>query len=273
MSRKAGWRDVLPLAVLLLCGSAQACINSYSLNLKAFRSQGNERLAGQMLGQIESEYRRSPDVENTNDLAVARILYGRYDEAIELLRGLEASHPGIAMTAANLGTALELKGDTTGALHWIRTGYERDHNEHGGSEWVHVKILEAKVAAERDAAWWDTHTIMGLDFGTDDIPLAPASPIRDHAGRTHTLSETMRQVGYQVFERSLFARPPDRVLADLYFTIADLAFLEDQPDSRKKGGGPYGLYQKALDYGHPARDLIERRMRRFDSALPPRAIK
>jgi tetratricopeptide (TPR) repeat protein len=261
------------MAALLAGAGAQACINSYSLNLKAFRSQGNERLAGQMLGQIESDYRKSPDVKNTNDLAVARILYGRYDEAIELLRGLEQSHPGIAMTAANLGTALELKGDTAGALRWIRTGYERDHNEHDGSEWVHVKILEAKVALAKDATWLDTHSIMGLDFGADDQPRSPVFPIKDYTGRTHALGETKRDVGYQIFERSLFAKPPDRIMADMYLTIADLAFLEARPDSRNQGGGPYGLYQKALDYGHPARDLIERRIRRYDEALNAREIK
>ena len=50
------------------------------------------------IDRIEKEYAEQPSIELTNDLAVARILIGRYDEAITLLRDLDARHPGRAAT-------------------------------------------------------------------------------------------------------------------------------------------------------------------------------
>jgi hypothetical protein len=53
--------------------------------------------------------------------------------------------------AANLGTALELLGNKEEALHWIREGIRRNPQSHEGTEWLHAKILEAKIAAQKDA--------------------------------------------------------------------------------------------------------------------------
>ena len=59
---------------------------------------------------------------------------------------LERRYPGHHETAANLGTALELAGHDAPALQWIRIGIRRNADEHYGSEWLHVRILEAKIA-------------------------------------------------------------------------------------------------------------------------------
>jgi len=49
----------------------------------------------------------------------------------------------------DLGTAYELAGKNEPALRWIREGLRRNPNSHKGTEWLHVKILEAKIEQEK----------------------------------------------------------------------------------------------------------------------------
>ena len=137
------------------------------------------------------------------------ILFGRVDEAIALLKDLEQRHPGKSATAANLGTAFELQGKDQAALQWIREGIRRDPKVHFGSEWVHVRILEAKLAIKADPHWLDTHSVMGLSFGDAPQPAEPALPA-DHLGREHSLAESWRAVAYQLFEPRCCVKPEDR---------------------------------------------------------------
>jgi tetratricopeptide (TPR) repeat protein len=256
----------LPLALGSL--AASACINTYSFDLKSLLSAGEKERAHGLALDIEARHRKSPTPENTNDLAVVRILAGRYDEAIQMLRTLEATHPGKAITAANLGTALELAGDDTEALRWIREGYRRDPREHNGSEWVHVRILEAKLALARDPAWLAKNGVMRLDFGVDDAPRAPAKLPTDHTGRQRDLAATFAAINYQLFERTLFVAPPDAVVADLFMTCGDLAVLLAQGGAEPKSRRSVACYEKAIAYGYSDTGLVRRRQQSVSLRKP-----
>jgi len=271
----ARWlRGLLVLPLGFAASDAVACINTYSFELKYALFSGRAERVKELTAQIEAEYRQSPDMEATNDLAVVRIIEGRYAEAIDLLRKLDKSHPDLGMTAANLGTALELNGDDVEALKWIREGYRRDPREHVGSEWVHVRILESKIALEKDPQWLDTHTVLGVQFGSEDLPRTPDPLPVDHTGRTRSISEAFAAAGYQLFERVLFVKPPDAVVADLARTSGDLGLLLRQSEGNKKGNGADRHYEMALKYGAKDRLLINRRMQVFErlSASAPAPV-
>jgi tetratricopeptide (TPR) repeat protein len=106
-----------------------------------------------------------------NDYAVALILSEDHTKTIDVLERLEKDEPGLYMTAANLGTAYELAGDAATALKWSREGIRRDPNSHYGTEWLHVRILEAKLALAEDPQWLDSHTVLGADFGPGLLPV------------------------------------------------------------------------------------------------------
>jgi hypothetical protein len=269
-----GWpRLVVVLVAGLAAPCANACLNSYSLEIKALIAQGKRELALHRIEQLEREYAEKPSVELTNDLAVARILTGRHDEAITLLKDLEARHPGRAATAANLGTAYELKGWDAAALPWIREGIRRDPREHRGTEWVHVRILEAKQAMKKDPRWLESNAVMGLAFGDAPAPLQPPA-IADHNGRMMSLEDTRSALEYQLIERSALVAPPDAIVADLYYTAAELQFwfYQNERVDRRKDALARRVeyrYATALRYGYPRKERVEGRMtelRRLEAA-------
>ena len=153
---------------------AVACVNPIEANnLEDVVREGDPAEVARIVGALEKSHAAKPTLENSNDLGVARLLTGKLDEAIALFRETDRKFPGNARVAANLGTALELKGNNDEALTWIREGIKRDANEHKGSEWLHARILEAKIALAKDPAWLEKNRVLELDFGKDDVPTAP----------------------------------------------------------------------------------------------------
>lgn len=213
---------------------AAACINTFSMKLMDLKREGKEPELVQAAERAELTYRQSPSLENANDLAVAWILTGDGSKGIELLREIESKPPRSAKVAANLGTALELAGENEEALKWIRESVRRDPNEHQGSEWVHVKILEAKLAIAKDPDWLVDHSVMGW---------TPDKPLRDNAGKLRRVGVLMEQIRYQLRERVIFFDPPDAIVGDLFVTLGDIGMANNETLET-----PFH-YRKALKYG------------------------
>jgi hypothetical protein len=70
--------------------------------------------------------------------------------------------------------SLPLTGKNEKALRWIREGLRRNPNSHSETEWLHVLILEAKIAAAKDPEWIKTHSVLALDFGNSDTAVLPS---------------------------------------------------------------------------------------------------
>jgi tetratricopeptide (TPR) repeat protein len=254
-------RTILALLVTLAVASpALTCINSESLELKLLISSGKLEYAKRTVQQIEADYSKEPNFEHTNDLAVARILFGRYDEAIELLKNLDRKYPNKSVTAANLGTAYELLGRDEEALRWIEEGVRRDPGEHYGTEWLHVRILRAKLAMRREPGWLRHNHVLGVSFGTGDRPVAPLALPVDHLGKPHSLSDAAHALSYQLEERTLLVKPPDATVADMHMARADLEVLAYAPGQDQVLDRGTWHYEEAIRYGSPDTDLIRRRM-------------
>jgi len=243
----------LLLAVLCLYATAAgACINTYDARLAGHLSTLKYERAnmGPTIQKLERAHAANATPEAANDLAVAYIFAGAYDKAIALLRQLEKTHPGLAKTAANLGTAFELSGKDAEALHWIKQGIRRDRDEHDGTEWLHVRILEAKRAVARDPDWLSTHSVLGIDFGTryGGLPRTPPSLPKDARHKPLTLPEIERALGYQLTERIKFVVPPDPYMADLFVDRGHIATLLKAPGAAE--------YYKAAQLFGPLKDKV-----------------
>lgn len=265
-----GWsRTVVILVAGLATPCAHACLNAYSQEIKVLMVQGKRELVLARIEELEKEFAAArpstgPFAELANDLAVARILQGRHDEAITLLKDLEARRPGIAATAANLGTAYELKGWNVAALSWIREGLRRNPLEHRGSEWIHVRILEAKLALKKDPRWLESNSVLGLQFGDAPTPQEPATAA-DHNGNAIPIADANAALDYQLLERTALVAPPDPIVADLFFTAAELQFcfyLRESSSQRKETRARTleNRYGAALKYGYPRKERVERRL-------------
>lgn len=183
------------------------------------------------------------DFGTRNDLGVALLHHGRTAAAIRLFLLNERLRPGRYETATNLGTALELAGHDAVALRWIRIGIRRNPQSHAGTEWLHARILEAKIAAAGDPARLREVSIAGVEFGTRDLPALPQSLPAGNDGEPVTVVELNQAFQRQLFERMGFVPPQDAVVANL---LTDWATLN-------LAGGPLqtavALYDEAARYG------------------------
>jgi hypothetical protein len=228
---------------LLFAVPALACLNTFASRVLEARGTGNAEAQARVLAEAEKAHRESPTLENTNDLAVAYIVTGRGAEGMQLLRDLEKRQPGNAKVAANLGTALELTGADQEALLWIRESVRRDPREHEGSEWVHVKILEAKLALKRDSNWLRMRSVVGWRDGQQLLA--------DERGLVRSPMDLIAPITYQLKERTQFVDAPDAVVGDLYLTLGDIA--HSYPGAFRNGwerdAAESSNYRSALHYG------------------------
>lgn len=163
----------------------------------------------------------------SNNLAVALVHLGNVREAIKILEDLEKSTPNFYATASNLGTAYELSDDNQKALEWIKKAISRDNQSHFGTEWLHVKILEAKIAAEKDSDWIKNHSVLGVNLDTEqNLPT-------DHLGQKKTFSEVEDALLYQLHERLEFVNPPEPIVGDLLSDLSKIFTLRSSSDFAK----------------------------------------
>lgn len=191
------------------------------------------------------------DYKVRNDYAVALAHLGRYKEALEILKKIEAEHPGKYVTAANMGTVYELLGDNEQALKWIKEGIKRNPRSHNGTEWVHVKILEAKLALAKDPDWLKTHSVLGLDFGNDLVPKKPAKPDDVHYAILYQLQERLQFV----------TEPPDPIVADLLADLGNVIAATGPIESA------IPVYRFALEFQPVRADLVKQRLAHFEELV------
>ncbi|MBK1831633.1 hypothetical protein JIN77_12915 [Verrucomicrobiaceae bacterium R5-34] len=181
----------------------------------------------------------SDDITDTELQAISNLLEGNSAAAIETLRRLEHQHPNRYSSAANLGTAYELHGDNRKALKWISEGIRRNPESHHGTEWLHVAILETKIAMEQQSDPLLENPIIPLPKHFD------RSTRMEIAGQTRTISEIDEALRYQLQERMTLVKPSDPVVADLLFTyarvIAHTSNLEEA----------LGVLALSREYGYP----------------------
>lgn len=196
---------------------------------------------------LEKELKKSskPGFALRTSHGVALAHLGQPEKALAIFQSLEKETPGRYANAANLGTTYELLGNNELALHWIREGLRLNPKSHQGTEWLHVKILEAKLAQARDPQWLETHGVLGWNWGNRWWAVHPGNldPIEK--------KKLILALHHQLHERLQFVRPPDPVVGDLLFDLASLAALDAGPLHARD------LYRYSLDF-HPPRLHLDR---------------
>lgn len=247
-------------ALLLLLPPAFACLNTYHYNAFGRGFSPSALTLGFFDGELQPSYSERRDellqkiekehdttYQTLSDYATMLIFLQETAKGKSILAGIEKRHPGLYNTAINLGTAYELLGQNDSALYWIKRGLEINPGSHDGSEWIHVRVLEAKIALGKQPAWLRYHTVLGYDFGEEDAP-EDIFWGRDSAGLL-----LIRQLSYQLKERLFFVKAPDPTVADLLFTLANAQAILGIPDDAAAS------YDRAIAYGYQPRDLAERR--------------
>ena len=255
-------RSFLALVLVLSLGApAWACLWYYGTNVHGEPAKISERdpatylehltddrthreIAGRIPPPVPSV---SADFKARSDHAATLVHRGEAGKAVEILEAVEKEKPGEYVVAANLGTAYELTGNNEKALEWIRECLKRNAQSHYGTEWLHERILQAKIALAKDPKWLETHTVLGMDFGAGPAPSMPPTPA-PLGGRSVRSS-----LEYQLHERMAFVKAPDPVVADLLVDLANLLALELTVEHA------IPVYDLALTYRPARADRVEAR--------------
>ncbi|TAE17891.1 MAG: hypothetical protein EAZ95_05650 [Bacteroidetes bacterium] len=149
--------------------------------------------------------------EVESDYAATLCHVGKAKEALAILERLIQKYPNEYNIVANLGTTYELVGQNEKALQYIKKGLELNKESHAGSEWIHVKILEAKIAIQTNSNWLKENEILGKEA-------------RETAkGNDQTkIKQLIQDLGFQLFERTQFIQPKDAMVGDLIIFLGDL---------------------------------------------------
>lgn len=151
------------------------------------------------------------DYKHWSDLSVNFLKIGKVDSALNILAPLAKKHPQEYNIAANLGTAYELKGKLDSALKYISRGYELNPKSHMGSEWVHVKILEAKIKDKKQPGWIKRKPIL-----TQEELIK-----RLDTERRYEAGSVNGDVFYQVRTRAPFTPAPNKVLKNILVSLGE----------------------------------------------------
>jgi len=146
-----------------------------------------------------------------SDLSLILMQLGMIDSTLSILRPLIKLYPTEYNVVANLGTAFELKGKLDSALILIRKGYELNPDSHRGSEWIHIKILEAKIKAKnRNPIWMQRNPIITME------------ELEQRLGEGKRKAEQVNlDFNYQIRTRVPFTPAPNEVLSNLLETLGD----------------------------------------------------
>ncbi|MCS3798848.1 tetratricopeptide repeat protein [Niastella sp. OAS944] len=166
-----------------------------------------------IIKKLDKLYKTTKDLDYLSDKGLLLVLLKKYDEAIDLYLDIEKREPNRYSTASNIGTAYELAGQNEKALHWIKRAVEIEPNSHYSSEWIHVKILEAKIKGEQ---FYTTDFLLNTNFGNDSKPKSGLS--------TERLTDLYNQLSYQLNERMSFVKPKDKLVAQLLFDLGNAAY-------------------------------------------------
>lgn len=191
--------------------------------------------------ELDILYSASQNLDYLSDKGLLFILLGKYNEAIDLYLEIEKLEPNRYSTASNIGTAYELVGQNENALKWIKRSVEIDSQSHSHSEWLHVKILEAKIKGKE---FYTTAFLLNTDFGTEKVPTTSLSRIE--------LEKLADALYFQLNERMSFVKPKEAIVAKLLFDLGNISFLLHRYDNAKAD------YENALKYGHPGLIIEDR---------------
>jgi len=195
-----------------------------------------------LITELDSLYKKTNDLDYLSDKGYLLIVLGKYQEALNLYLNIEKKEPNRYSTASNLGTLYELMGENQKAYTWIKKSIEINPESHNSSEWLHLKILEAKIKNLKDISG---QFLINTNFGNKGEPQTKLSKTQ--------IDELLQSIYYQVNERMSFIEPKDKVISILLFELANLTELKGENENALQ------IYRTARVYGYDG-DLIVARM-------------
>ncbi|MGN6647700.1 MAG: tetratricopeptide repeat protein [Cytophaga sp.] len=183
--------------------------------------------------KLDSLWKVTKDVDYYSDYGLIKIVQGKYEEAKNVFLEIEKIKPGRFETAANLGTTYERLGDYSNALKWIKTAIAIEPLSHIDSEWLHVKILEAKIHGD---TYITSDFLINTDFGDDTIPSTNLNQSQ--------LLKLKSELFYQLNEQITFQKSEDKIIGLLLFDLGNSLLALNRANAAIEA------YEMAKTYGY-----------------------
>jgi len=245
---------ILIVIFILLVRNGTCCLNGETKELKDGTFLYTDRegnvpygheifnasiMSNDIIKSLDSLYKITKDLDYLSDKGLVYIIQKKYKQAIQIYLTIETIEPNRYSTASNIGTAYELIGQNENALKWIKKSVEIDSNSHKKSEWIHIKILEAKI---NNKLLLDKKHLLNTDFGNSIIPISNLTK--------NELKKLNEAIYFQLNERTTFVKPKEVIVGELYFNKANIDFiLGNYYDALKE-------YKFSEDYGYVQDNLI-----------------
>ncbi len=213
-------KSVLIFLFAFFALNAYSCGNEYGMSLNGdrlhtpifylsdfYRHFDKDEIRRKLGEAIAKRGQEEDDFKNESNIALYYMKLGEVKKALNILEPLAAEYPDEYIIIANLGTAYELDGQLPKALEQIKKGYEINPNSHYGSEWIHIKILEAKIAHGSNSSWYISHPIITVE------ELLEKNSGHQARFRNHLAA--------QIRTRVPFTPAPNKVIANLLRTYAN----------------------------------------------------
>jgi len=194
-----------------------------------------------VIKQLDSAYTKTKDIDYLSDKGYLLIVQKKYAEALNLYLNIEKISPNRYSTASNLGTLYELIGENQKAYTWIKKSIGINPESHNGSEWLHLKILEAKIKNLNDVSG---QFLINTDFGSSGVPQTNLSK--------EEVDKLAKAVYFQVNERISFIEPKDKIISILLFELGNLVELIGEHENALR------IFKSARIYGYNKDILFER---------------
>ncbi len=189
-------------------------------------------------------------------LAMKELLTGDVQKAVTMFLDLENSNPEYAF-AASLGTAYELSGDNQNALKWIKEGVKRNPDSHYRTEWLHVLILEAKINLEKNPDYYSQKRVLELP---EPLPEKESDVFVAYNGQNFNRLQVETALAYQLFERTVFVKPKDVIVADLLFSLSRISAHKNDFKAA------FGFLDLSKQYGFSDQNLLQKTDKNYKHA-------
>jgi hypothetical protein len=237
--------------ILLCIGFAlaqqlNACINIYAIDSSGkthfvehfffSRISFNPKGVAAQVKQLNRQFKKGQfSHENISDYGAYLLMAGHVEEGLQLYRALIYKMPNVYEIQANLAVAYELNGNIDSAIYWQQKAVVTNPGAHNNSEWIHLKILEARKNMQTDAGWC-------LHNSVSQVALNDTNATKDDLiMRRERFYKSMIE---QLNDRLPFALGNDPVMGKLLFELGE-AYL---PASMYRAYYCYALAQ----YLYPA---------------------
>jgi tetratricopeptide (TPR) repeat protein len=199
---------------------------------------------------LEEKLKENPFYKTRSDYALLLLKLGEYKKGLIILEDLVKKYPNEYNIVVNLGTAYELNGRPDFALKYIAKAVRLNPESHEGSEWIHIEILKTVLNIQKDKNYLRQNSVLNLGIPGN----LTAYQLKLNDEEIKKLISIKGHIYWQLQERMAFVNPPNAIVADLLYDLANLIAITESIERALP------VYNESLKYIPVNFDLvIERR--------------